>query len=111
MGKLLVIFTLFAMVVSTTASIAHAHMDVGSTSGVHISVDVDNDSNPTGDSEPVSNNDCDMGCCGSCFHHHAMPNLNQDSNPFMSAKDKLILSNTDHYLSDLIYGLKRPPKA
>lgn len=111
MSRFFLIFTLFAMVVSTTASLAHAHMDVESISGVYISIDSDDVSDSTGDDAPVSNNDCDMMCSGSCLHAHLMFNSDQGGDLFMSAKGKIILSNTNHYFSDLIYDLKRPPKA
>tara|TARA_Y100000590_G_scaffold428996_1_gene541043 strand:+ start:1090 stop:1419 length:330 start_codon:yes stop_codon:yes gene_type:complete len=109
MSKFLLIISVFAMVVTTTASIAHAHMDTGSTSIIHLNAD--SNDNMADNDEPITNNECDMGCCGTCSHNHLISNGAQAGDmPFLGAA-KLATIDIYYSPSDLICGLKRPPKA
>ena len=106
MSKFFLIFTLFAMIVSMTVSATHAHANADSPSEISISVDLDD----SGDHNALGSKDCDVACGGCCIHH-VMNNTNQIIGLSSLAKDKLQVPHESIFVSDYIYGLKRPPKS
>ncbi len=106
MSRIFLIFTLFAMIASMTVSATHAHANVDSPSEISISVDLDD----SGDHNALGSKDCDVACGGCCIHH-AMSNSNQIDSLSSSAKDRLQVPHESIFVSDYIYGLKRPPKS
>lgn len=105
MKKYFLIFTLFAMVFSVTLSVAHACTDIETS--VEISATHDIDSSDT-DEAPLASHDCEMACGGCCIHHIStssadtlIPSVSETPFPF----------ELDVVLSDVAYGLKRPPKS
>ena len=106
MRKFLLVFTMFSIVVSITASLAHAHIDVDTSSEISFSIDLDDSDETT----LLNSIDCDLACGGGCVHHvmNGSDNINDLT---WLIKDKRHTSNTVIFVSDAIYGLKRPPKA
>ena len=106
MSKFFLILSAFAMIVSVTVCASHAaHASVDTDTEISISIDVDGSSDNT-----LGSNGCDMSCGGCCVHH-AM-NTSFGVKDFIAlGKDQMSLPNTPLFVSDLIYGLKRPPKA
>jgi hypothetical protein len=105
MRRVFLIFTLFAMIVSMTVSATHDHASVDSPSEISISVDLDD----SGDHNHLGSKDCDIACGGCCIHH-VMNNSNQITSLPSSAKDRLQVPHASIFVSDFIYGLKRPPQ-
>ena len=106
MSRVFLIFTLFAMIVSMTVSATHAHASVDSPAEISISVDLDD----SDDHNALGSKDCDVAC-SSCCIHHAMSNSNQIIGLSPLVKDKLQVPHESIFVSDFIYGLKRPPKS
>ncbi|MFN3828249.1 MAG: hypothetical protein ACK4NR_11580 [Micavibrio sp.] len=111
MRKFLMLFSVFALLVSLTASLAHAETVCNEASSEicasqHIDNVPDNDAAPDGC--------CDMACggCGMhCSHSHMSSSTHDAFSLKVSGKDQRALEEQQVYISDLIYGLKRPPKA
>ena len=105
MNKLILIFSVFAMIVSVTVCASHVH--AADTIDAEMSISIDHEN-----SEDISIdiNSCDMACAGCCVH--LTTNTANEFKEFLTAwKDQLGLPITQFIVSDLIYGLKRPPKA
>lgn len=107
MRKFVTILSLFALLVSITASLAHAHMNTPDTQ-THIASDMGHGSDDTDYSDC-----CDMACggCGMHHHHHVAYILSDSISAHIAIKDKQGFGTDLTYLSSLVYGLKRPPKA
>lgn len=105
MRKFILIFSAFAMIVSVTVCVSHAHADVDTGSELSISIDADSSEDTS-----LGSKDCDVACSGCCIHH-AMSNSNQIDSLSSSAKDRLQVPHESIFVSDYIYGLKRPPKS
>ena len=105
------IFSVLALLASLSASMAHAESLCSDSKpencASHQMDDVpDNDSNPEGC--------CDMACGGCGMHHHNHHISSQMPDVYtlkIAGKDLRALEEQQIYLSDLIYGLKRPPKS
>ena len=105
MSKLFLILSAFAMIVSVTvcaSHVAHASVDTGSELSVNIDADSSEDS-------ALGSNDCDMSCGGCCIHHAI--NMSHSDNIASAGNGKLLLRDTTLFVSDVISGLKRPPRA
>lgn len=101
----IITISVFALLFTLTAELAHAHLVDQSTQN-HISVETDNNqdkNNTTGSDE------CEMVC--SVHHHHIGSSNNDSVSLYDILKDKNFLAKDVIYISDYIYGLKRPPKA
>lgn len=110
MRKFLMLFSVFALLVSLTASLVHAETVCnGASSEIcasqHMNNAPDNDAAPDGC--------CDMACggCGMHHNHHMSSHMHDDFSLKVSGKDQRSLDRQQIHISDLIYGLKRPPKA
>ena len=106
MSKIFLIFTLFALIVSVTVSAAHAHVDMDTPSEISSTIHLDSDD----DHNDLGSQDCEMACGGCCIHH-VMNSSNQTHSLSSLTKEKLHALNTNVFVSDFIYGLKRPPRS
>lgn len=106
MSKVLLIFTLFTLIVSVTVSAAHAHVEIDTPSEISSTINFDSDDNHNN----LGSQDCDMACGGCCIHH-VMNSSSQIHSLSSLSKDKLHALNTNIFVSDFIYGLKRPPRS
>ncbi|MCB1580480.1 MAG: hypothetical protein H6859_00320 [Rhodospirillales bacterium] len=106
MRKFLMIFSVFALVVSITADLAHAHTTSLDT---QTQISADMDSGPDNSAYPGC---CDMACggCGMHHHHHAANGLSDGFSLQAATKDRQGFGAESIYLSDFVYGLKRPPR-
>ena len=105
MSKFILLFTAFAMIVSATVCASHiAHASVDTDTEISISIDAD-----SSEDSSLGSNGCDMACGGCCVHH-AMASFDVKDLTALG-KDQMSLPNTSLFVSDLIYVLKRPPKA
>ncbi len=105
MSKFFLILSVFAMIVSVTVCVSHAaHASVDTGSELSITIDADS---PEDTSE--GNNGCKMSCGGCCAHHAVDTSHNAN---FASVGDrKPLMPDTTLFVSDVIYGLKRPPRS
>lgn len=93
------------MIVSVTVCASHvAHASVDTNTEISISVDADSSEDTS-----LGSNGCDMSCGGCCVHHAT--NTPHSENLASAGKGKLLMPDTTLFVSDFIYGLKRPPKA
>lgn len=104
MNRFILTLSAFALIVSVTLCASHAHASVDNNPEISISIDVQNLDHDT------LKDSCDMSCGGCCVHHviyysHDLHNL------ISINKNKVLLPNTALFVSDVIYGLKRPPKS
>jgi len=94
------------MIVSVTVCVSHAaHADVDTGSELSISIDADSPEDTS-----LGSNGCDMSCGGCCVHH-AVNTSHGNSDLASLSKGKLLMPDTTLFVSDFIYGLKRPPKS
>ena len=106
MNKFILLFTAFAMIVSATVYASHvAHASVDTDTEISISIDADSSEDTS-----LGSNGSDMACGGCCVHHAMNASFGIKDLTSMG-KDKMLLPNTPLFVSDLIYDLKRPPKA
>ena len=94
--------SVFALVVSATANLAHAHISA-SDMQTHVSSDIDT----------VPDN-ADNACCGCsmhCHHHHMPAASFIDHAVSLSGRDIHFTGHDNLKLSEFIDGLKRPPRA
>ena len=93
------------MIVSVTVCASHvAHASVDTDTEISISIDADSSEDTSLDS-----NGCDMSCGGCCIHHAI--DTSHSNNLASAGKGKLLMPDTTLFVSDFIYGLKRPPKS
>ena len=93
------------MIVSVTVCVSHAaHADVDTGSELSISIDADSSEDTS-----LGSNGCDMSCGGCCVHHAI--DTSHSGNLASTDDGKLLMPDTTLFVSDFIYGLKRPPKA
>jgi hypothetical protein len=111
MRKFLMLFSVFALLVSLTASLAHAETVCdGVSSEICTSQHMDN----APDNDAAPDGCCDMACggCGMhCHNSHMSSQIHDALSLKVSGKDQRSLDRQQIHISDLIYGLKRPPKA
>jgi|GEM_PF-925862 len=111
MRNFIILFSVFALLVSLTASFAHAETICNKPlSEICVSQHLDN----AADDDAAPNDCCDMACGGCGMHcgYSHMSSLVHDSFSLkVLGKDKRAFDEQRIYISDLIYGLKRPPKA
>ncbi len=105
MRKFFLVISTFAMIVSVTVCASHAHASVDN--GLEISVSTHDHS---AKDNSLDNDGCDMSCGGCCLHH-AIGNFQGNDKIISLAKHKLLLPEAQLLVSDVIYGLKRPPKS
>ena len=106
MNKFILLFTAFAMIVSATVCASHAaHASVDTDTEISISIDADSSEDTS-----LGSNGSDMACDGCCIHHAMSASLGVKALT-VTGKNKMLLPDTPLFVSDLIYGLKRPPKA
>ncbi len=105
MNKFLLILSAFALIVSVTVCASHAaHASTDKNAEISISIDIDSHSDNSLDS-----NGCEMSCGGCCVHN-AM-NTSYGFKDFTPISEGLrLMPDTALFVSDVIYGLKRPPK-
>ncbi|MGH1374555.1 MAG: hypothetical protein ACRBBW_21140 [Cellvibrionaceae bacterium] len=93
------------MIVSVTVCASHvtrANIDTGSELSLSIDTDGSEDTS-------LGSNDCGMLCGGCCVHHAVDTSHNAN---FASVGDrKPLMPDTTLFVSDVIYGLKRPPRS
>ena len=93
------------MIVSVTVCVSHAaHADVDTGSELSISVDADSSEDTS-----LGSNGCDMSCGGGCVHHAI--NTSHSNDLASAGNEKLFMPDTTLFVSDAIYGLKRPPRS
>ena len=110
MHKFFMIFSVFAFLVTSMASLAHAETFCDPSSEICASQHVDAENVPD---DGMSKDGCDLACSG-CHvhcHNHIASHSHDGLSALFGAKEKRILGQELIYLSDLTYGLKRPPKA
>lgn len=110
MRKFLMILSVFALLVSLTVSLVHAETVCnGASSEICASQHMDN----APDNDAAPDGCCDMTCggCGMHHNHHMSSHMHDDFSLRVSGKDQRSLDRQQIHISDLIYGLKRPPKA
>jgi hypothetical protein len=110
MRKFLMLFSVFAFLATSWAGLAHAETICDPSSEICASQHINNDSVPD---EDTSKEGCDLACSGChvhCHNHISFTAYNDLSIQF-SAKEQRMLGQELIYISDFIYGLKRPPKA
>ncbi|HEX2753351.1 MAG TPA: hypothetical protein VHP34_09690 [Alphaproteobacteria bacterium] len=111
MRNFIILFSVFALLVSLTASFAHADTICHEASSeICASQHLDN----APDDDVAPNDCCDMACgaCGMhCGHCHISSLAHDAFSLKVLGKDKRTFDEQKIYISDLIYGLKRPPKA
>lgn len=111
MRKFLMLFSVFSLLVSLTVSLAHAETVCnGASSEICASQHMDN----APDNDAAPDGCCDMACGGCGMHHHnhhMSSNMHDVLSLKLSGKDQRSLDRQQIHISDLIYGLKRPPKA
>ena len=111
MRNFIILFSVFALLVSLTASFAHAETICNKASS-EICASQHLDNAPDDDAAP--NDCCDMACggCGMhCGHSHMSSLVHDAFSLKVLGKDQRAFDEQKSYISDLIYGLKRPPKA
>ena len=104
------ILSVFAFLATSMAGLAHAETLCDTSSEICASEHVGNGNAQDGD---VSYDGCDLACSG-CHvhcHGHASVTSHGDLSIQLSVKNKAVFGQELIYISDLIYGLKRPPKA
>ncbi|MGH1377039.1 MAG: hypothetical protein ACRBCK_11905 [Alphaproteobacteria bacterium] len=105
MSKFFLILPVFALIVSVTVCVSHAHASVETSSEIAANIDA------TSHADHVSDVDgCDMSCGGCCFHH-AMDISYGVKDLISFAAHKVLLSDAILFVPDFVYGLKRPPKS
>lgn len=108
MKKFLMILSVFAFLATSMAGLAHAETLCDPSSEICASQHLDNN---TDNSKPKDG--CDLACSGChahCHNHISFQALSTLSSLF-GEKEKNTLGQEIIYISDLVYGLKRPPKA
>ena len=110
MKKFLMILSIFAFLTTSMASLAHAETLCDPLSEICASQHVNSDNAPDND---ASKDGCGMACSGCHIHchNHIASNVQDELSTLFGEKEKRILGQELIYISDLIYGLKRPPKA
>lgn len=111
MRNVLMILSIFAFLTTSVASFAHAETLCNPSSDICASQHIDNKNAPDND---MSQDGCGFACngCHVHCHHHVTPTHSDDVlSALFGAKEKRISGQELIYLSDLTYGLKRPPKA
>ncbi len=104
------IFSVFAFFATSLAGLAHAETVCDPSSEICSSQHVDNENAPDDD---ISKEGCDLAC-GGCHvhcHNHISSTAYNDLSIQFSTKEQRLLGQELIYISDFIYGLKRPPKA
>ncbi len=106
MSKFFLILSAFALIVSVTVCASHvAHASVDTASEISANIDAD-----SSDDNSLGSNGCDM-TCGGCCVHHAMDTSYGIKDLVSVGKDQMLLPDTTLFVSDFMYGLKRPPKS
>lgn len=110
MRHLLMIFSMFAFLATSLAGLAHAETICDPSSERCASAHMAGDNTQDGD---MSHEGCDLSCGGCHVHCHGHASFASQENLFLqvSLKDEAVIGPQSINISDLIYGLKRPPKA
>lgn len=108
MKKFFLIFALFAMVFSTTVSVAHACVDIETS--IEASHTLDDDFSDK-DESPLKSHDCEMACGNCSLHHSVYNNVSSVDSLIPTIFAKPFPVEADIVLSQIAYSLKRPPKA
>ena len=106
MSKFILSFSALAMILSMMICISHAHASINSDTEISVNIDVDDKDN---DSMQKFSEKCCI-TCGGCTHHIINSSLGINDMT-LTGSDRIALSDLHFYVSELIYGLKRPPKA
>lgn len=108
MKKFFLIFALFAMVFSTTVSVANACTDIeNSIETSHTPDDNFSDKNES----PLKSHDCEMACGNCSLHHSVYNNVSSVDHLMPTVFKKSFPVESDIVMSQMAYSLKRPPKA
>ena len=110
MRKLIMIISVFAFFATSLAGLAHAETGCDPSTEICETQHINTDNAPD---DNTSNEGCDMACSG-CHvhcHNHISSTANNDLSIEFNAKKLTLLGHELLYISDFIYGLKRPPKA
>lgn len=105
MRSFIMILSVFALLVTVTVSVAHADIMLASAD-----VTVSQDHQHTPDSDSYSDC-CDMACGGCSLHCHHIASHTSDTSLEAPNSTQTFLSIEKLALSEVIYGLKRPPKS
>jgi hypothetical protein len=110
MRKFLMILSVFAFLATSVAGLAHAETLCDPSSEICTSQHVDSNNAPDNDLSPDG---CDLGCSGGHVHCHGHPSIASYDNFSLQAsmKDQRAFGKEAIYISDFVYGLKRPPRA
>ena len=73
--------------------------------GLELSISIDADSS---EDTSLGGNGCDMSCGGCC---HLAVDASHSGNLASASDGKLLMPDTNLFVSDVIYGLKRPPRS
>lgn len=109
MRMFLMTLSVFAFMATSLASLAHAELLCDPSSEICASEHVDKEQS----SNDAEKDGCDIACYGCHAHcHHHVVDLSSDSLFEQSlVSTQRIFGTKTAYISNLIYGLKRPPKA
>lgn len=110
MRNILMLLSIFAFLATSMAGLAHAETLCDPSSEICAYQHVDNSNTPDKD---AAKDGCDLACSG-CHvhcHNHIASHSHDGLSGLFGVKEKRILGQELIYLSDLTYGLKRPPKA
>lgn len=100
MRKLFMIFTIAAFLLGTTISHTHAHLCLDDTHDVTIELNTE-----------AEHNDC-SDCIESCHSHHHMVDTSFSADAIALSNNQLkLMALAEVATSDLLYGLKRPPRS
>ncbi len=104
------ILSVFAFLATSMAGLAHAETLCDPSSEICAPQHLDND-NDTDNSAPKDR--CDLACsgCHAHCHSHIASQAYKTLSSLSGDKEKNTFGQELIYLSDLTYGLKRPPKA
>tara|TARA_R110002124_G_scaffold149220_1_gene314927 strand:+ start:64659 stop:64964 length:306 start_codon:yes stop_codon:yes gene_type:complete len=101
------------MILSMTVCLSHAHagVDANNALNTEISISIDTDkSSHNSHNENQGSSECEISCNGCCVHH-ALSAPRGPSNINAAVEIERLMPDTALYVSDVIDGLKRPPRA
>jgi hypothetical protein len=110
MRKFLMLLSVFAFFATSLAGLAHAETVCDPSSEICATQHIDKENAPD---EDTSKEGCDLACsgCHAHCHNHISSTAYSGLSVQFAAKEQRLLGQELIYISDFIYGLKRPPKA
>ena len=110
MRKFLMLFSVFAFFATSLAGIAHAETVCDPATEICETQHVDNEKSPDDDMPKEGYDLACSGCHAHC-HNHIPSTVCNDLSIEFSAKEPRLLGEELIYISNFIYGLKRPPRS